>query len=167
MKKSLLRRTFNRLKQPLVNPQRRGYEFEKLIFDFLDSEELSPSASYRTQGEQIDGFFEFENRFYLLEAKWTEPVSVSEVYVFRAKVEGKLSGTLGIFISMLDYTADVPTVLRYGKEVNVILFNGKDIELALSDDSSFEMVLKSKLRRAAQYGEVYYPYDIHLHSTKR
>jgi hypothetical protein len=102
MKKSLLRRTFNRLKQPLVNPQRRGYEFEKLIFNFLDFEALSPSASYRTQGEQIDGFFEFENRFYLLEAKWTEPVSVSEVYVFRAKVEGKLSNTLGIFISMLD-----------------------------------------------------------------
>lgn len=82
-------------------------------------------------------------------------------------MEGKLSGTLGIFISMLDYTADVPTVLRYGKEVNVLLFNGKDIELALNDDYSFGMVLKSKLRRAAQHGEVYYPYDIHLHSTKR
>jgi hypothetical protein len=58
-------------------------------------------------------------------------------------------------------------VLRYGKEVNVILFNGKDIELALNDDCSFGMVLKSKLRRAAQYGEVYYPYEKHLERGKQ
>jgi hypothetical protein len=124
--KKQLQEKYYKLKSLNQKPQQRGYEFEKLIFELLKYENLSPSPSYRSQGEQIDGFFEFENRFFLLEAKWwTEPVSVSDIYVFRAKIEGKLNGTLGVFISMAGYTADVPTVLRYGKEINIILFNKK------------------------------------------
>ncbi len=160
MKKNLQEK-FNQLKLD-KNPQQRGYEFEKLLFELLEYENLSPSPSYRVQGEQIEGFFEFENRFFLLEAKWRKSVSVSEVYRFRAKVEGKLAGTLGVFISMTGYTADVATVLRYGKELNVILFNRKDMEFALADNCSFGTVLKTKLRRAAQYGDVYYPYGTHF-----
>jgi hypothetical protein len=60
-------------------PQQRGYEFEKLIFEFLEYENLSPSPPYRQQGEQIDGLFEFENRFYLL-AKLRWASQHGEVY---------------------------------------------------------------------------------------
>jgi hypothetical protein len=50
---------------------------------------------------------------------------------------------LGVFISIAGYTADVPTVLRYGKEINIILFNKKDMEFALADNCSFSTVLKN------------------------
>lgn len=165
MTKSQLRRTFNQLKT-LTNPQERGYKFEQLIFEILDSENLSPSPPYRQPGEQIDGLFKFEHRYYLLETKWTVPVSVSDIYIFRAKIEGKLTGTLGVFISANNYTKDVYHVLPHGKEINIVLFDGDDIALALADNCSFSTVLEIKLRRAAQYGEVYYPYKNYLFLNK-
>jgi hypothetical protein len=85
-------------------------------------------------------------------------MSVADIYIFRAKIEGKLAGTLGVFISMNGYTTDVPEVLRYGKAINVILFDGQDIELALADNCSFSQVLKAKLRCASQLGKVYCSY---------
>jgi hypothetical protein len=157
--KKPLQNELNQLKKLSHNPQQRGYDFEKWIFKLLESENLSPNPSYHHKGEQIDGFFEFENRFFLLETKWAEPVSVADIYIFRAKIEGKLAGTLGVFISMNGYTQDTPEVLRYGKELNVILFDGTDIELALTDDCSFNTILKAKLRCASQYGEAYCPYE--------
>lgn len=160
MKKSL-RKTFNQLKL-LDNPQQRGYELEKLIFKLLQAENLSPSPPYRQPGEQIDGLFEFDHRFYLLETKWTNPVSVSDIYIFRAKVENKFMGTAGVFISVNGYTTDTSEVLRYGRELNVILFDGEDLEFALASHCSFSTILTVKLRWAAQYGKVYYPYQQHL-----
>jgi hypothetical protein len=166
MKKSL-RKTFNQLKS-LDNPQQRGYELEKLIFKLLQAENLSPSPPYRQPGEQIDGLFKFDHRFYLLEMKWTSsPVSVSDLYIFRAKIESKFVGTASVFISMNGYTTDTSEVLRYGRELNVILFNGKDLELAVANNYSFATVLETKIRHASQRGEVYYPYEVHLKTQAR
>jgi hypothetical protein len=156
--KQQLKDKFNQLKQSSNDPQQRRFQFEKWIFELLEYENLSPNPSYHHKGEQIDGFFEFENRFFLLETKWAEPISVADIYIFRAKIEGKLSGTLGVFISVNGYTQDTPEVLRYGKELNVILFDGTDIELALADNCSFRTILKAKLRCASQYGKAYCSY---------
>jgi hypothetical protein len=80
-----------------------------------------------------------------MEMKWEQnPVSASPIYAFRAKVEGKLMGTIGVFISINGYSADAPEALRYGKTINTILFDGEDIEFALSDKYSFGQVLKAK-----------------------
>ncbi len=35
-------------------------------------------------------------------------MSVADIYIFRAKIEGKLVGTLGVFISMNGYTRMYP-----------------------------------------------------------
>ena len=68
--KQQLQNKFNQLnKLGKAYAQQRGYDFEKLIFELLAYENLSPSPSYHQEGEQIDGFFEFENRFFLLEKK--------------------------------------------------------------------------------------------------
>ncbi len=56
----------------------------------------------------------------------------------------------------------VSDVLRYGKDINVLLMDGDDIELALQEDHTFADVIRAKLRRAAQYGEVYYRYQRYL-----
>ena len=134
-----------------------------MIIELLASEDLKPAPPYRGEGEQIDGLFEMEGRYFLLEMRWAgEPVPASKIYAFRAKVEGKLIGTIGIFVAVNGFSKDAPKALRYGKEANVLLFDGQDIAFALADDHSFSQVLKAKLRYAAQYGVVDYSYERYL-----
>ena len=81
--------------------QKRGYEFEKLISDVLKRDGLFPHSSYKIKGEQIDGSFILGDRVYLLEAKWhKKEMTASDIYEFKGKVDGKLVGTIGIFVSI-------------------------------------------------------------------
>src|SRR5450759_337008 len=86
--------------------RKAGLEFEELLNALLDQEGLNPRTRYRPKGEEIDGSFVLESRVFLLEAKWhTKPLPASAIYAFRGKVEGKLSGTLGVFISGSGYSS--------------------------------------------------------------
>jgi hypothetical protein len=81
--------------------QRRGKEFERVLYDMLVEADMEPRSSYRPVGEEIDGSFLYGDRTLLFEAKWTrDPVPASSLYQFKGKLDGKLSGTLGAFISM-------------------------------------------------------------------
>lgn len=143
--------------------QKRGFELERLIIELAAFEGLECRAPFRPQGEQVDGLLRLDNRFFLIEAKWTNaPAPASEIYAFRAKVEGKLVGTIGIYVSMSGFADAVPDVLRFGKEINILLMDGTDIWLALQDQHGLAAVISAKLLRAAQYGEVYYTFQRHL-----
>jgi hypothetical protein len=153
------------------------YAFERMTFKLLALEGLDPLPSYyalvRPQagdepaarrrgrhpgGEQIDGSFELEGRYFLLEAKWREPMTASDMYAFRGRVDGKLVGTIGVIISASGFVEDAEYALLWGKEVNVILVNGDDFRLALEPGNSFRAMLRAKLREAARVGRVFYGY---------
>lgn len=137
--------------------RKRGFEFEKILKNCLSSEGLDPRSSYKTDGEQIDGSFFLDGSVFLLEAKWhKDELPASSIYQFKGKVDGKLVGTIGVFISMSGYSKDAVDALTLGKSLNVILFGKEDIDAAISGASSFKKVLKSKLRIAAEEGVVYH-----------
>jgi Restriction endonuclease/Toprim-like len=138
--------------------QRRGFAFERMLKSLLEAYGLQPRGAYKPDGEQIDGSFMFHGRVYLIEAKWVaQPVPASELYSFKGKVDGKLAGTLGVFISMSGYSSDAVTALIAGKGVNLILFDRSDWELSLDPKAGFVEVLSRKLRFAAEEGDPYYP----------
>jgi hypothetical protein len=155
---------FEALKTPSADAdrswyQKRGKEFEKVISDLLQSEGLEPRTSYRPSGEELDGSFVMGGKFFLLEAKWhKDTLPASAIYQFKAKVDGKLVGTLGVFISMSGYSKDTVEAVRLGKTLNIILFDGDDFEACVSEKTTFPKVLRAKLRRAAETGEIYFPY---------
>lgn len=143
--------------------QSRGYKFEKLLFALLHADALDPRTSYKTAGEQIDGSFFLDGTVILLEAKWhKEEVPASNLYQFKGKVDGKLVGTLGVFISMSGYSRDAVDALTLGKSLNLILFDKQDIDAAIERDLGFKSILKNKLRKAAEEGIVYYPTEIEV-----
>jgi hypothetical protein len=168
LRKSKLRAELSRLARlPDAHAQQRGYGLERLFFDLLKQERLAPAAPFRPAGEQIDGLFEFESRYFLFECKWlASPPPPSDLYAFRSKVDGKLLGTIGLFISAAGFPSYAPTVLAHGKDLNILLFDLGDLEAALSERVSFRDVLRMKLRRAAQRGDVYYTYQRHLDERK-
>lgn len=140
--------------------RKRGYLLEDLLVDLFSLEGLKPEPPYRTTGEQIDGLFELDGRIFLFEVKWHQVLlPASEIYVFRAKVEGKLIGTIGIFIAVNGFSKDAPLAVTLGKSLNVLLFDGNDIEWTLHDEHSFTKVLQTKLRYATQYGVIDIAYE--------
>jgi hypothetical protein len=148
--------------------QQRGYALERIIGTMLDSQGLRPRLSYRIQGEQIDGSFRVERQYFLLEAKWhSKPKSASDIYDLQGKVEGKLRGTLGVFISLSGFTEKTPETLVRGKALTVILFDQDDFEAALSPDIGFLHILDAKLRAAAEQGVAFFPFrSIELQRTR-
>ncbi|MEP1079326.1 restriction endonuclease [Leptolyngbya sp. PL-A3] len=142
---------------PAAAKRRRGQEFEVFLHNLLAASDLDPRTRYRPEGEEIDGSFELSGRVYLLEAKWhRDPLPASAIYAFKGKVDGKLTGTLGVFVSMSGYSEDAIEALTLGKTLNVILADRDDVLTALANKSGIRGVLRTKLRAAAEQGTVYY-----------
>jgi hypothetical protein len=142
-------------------PQKRGFEFEKLIYSVLQNEELEPRSGYKPEGEQIDGSFFWSGQTFLLEAKWVEkPLPASSIYSFKGKLDGKFHTTSGVFLSVNGYSEDLEDALKFGKSLNILLFDRNDIELIFNGEISFLDVLKFKLRQAGDTGSLLVPYDL-------
>ena len=137
--------------------RRRGHKFEEFLRLLLSADDLKPRIRFRPTGEEIDGSFELDSRFFLLEAKWyANPLPASAIYTFKGKVDGKLIGTIGIFISMSGYSEDAVDALTTGKNLNVLLLDKNDIEAAI--EHGISRILHTKLRAATEEGVVFYPF---------
>ncbi len=151
------------LTKPDLSPQKRGFEFEKLIRSKLENENLEPKAGYKPKGEQVDGSFFWNGSTYLLEAKWVkDKVPASSIYSFKGKVDGKFHTTSGVFISINGFSDDAYGALKSGKSLNVLLFDSEDVKLIFSMKASFIDVLKYKLREAGDTGNINAPYKLSL-----
>lgn len=148
--------------------QARGYKFEKLLLKVLKRDGLCPRASYKISGEQIDGSFVLGDKVYLLEAKWHKrEMAASDIYAFKGKVDGKLVGTIGIFISISGFSKDSVDALIMGKEINIILFDKNDFEMSLEKEGAFKRILLEKIRMAAEEGSPFYPVKAVLEINKQ
>ena len=139
--------------------QKRGRDFEKFLHALFEAEGLKPRLRLRPSGEEIDLSFLLNGRTFLVEAKWhADPLPAPVLYQFKGKVDGKLVGTIGIFVSMSGYSTDAVNALTTGKSVNVLLFDREDIEASLESNGGFTQALEAKLRAAAESGSVFFSY---------
>jgi len=140
-----------------IAARQRGRDLERLLQQLLTSEGLEPRIRLRLDDEEIDGSFVLDGRVLLLEAKWHAlPIPASTIYAFRGKVDGKLVGTVGIFISMSGYSSEAVDALTYGKELNILLFDRNDLYTACTGQVSCKTIVREKLRAAAERGIVYF-----------
>lgn len=159
---SQIKEKFNELlEDSKINPQSRGFAFEKIIKAKLDNEQLEPRAGYKPTAEQIDGSFFWEGRTFLLEAKWEkDKLPASSLYAFQGKLNGKFHNTSGVFLAVNGYGKDAEEALKVGKSLNILLFDGSDIRIIFNNEVSFLEVLKFKLRQAGDTGSLNVPYEI-------
>lgn len=134
-----------------LSPQARGFAFEKFLKILFDVYGLKAHASFRLQGEQIDGSFQLGSETYLLEAKWQgKPTGVADLHVFHGKIEQKAAWARGLFISTNGFTED--GLVAFGKGKRIICMDGLDLFEILDQEISFSEVLERKVRRAAETG---------------
>ena len=134
-----------------LEPQARGYAYEKFLKDLFDANGLSARASFRLVGEQIDGSFELAAETYLLEAKWTSPqTGATDLRSFNGKVEGKAAWSRGLFVSYSGFTQD--GLAAFGRAKRVVCMDGLDLYEMLDKNLSFADVMAKKVRRAAESG---------------
>lgn len=129
----------------------RGQDFETLINDIFEDEGLLLRRSYYTsdnKAEQIDGAIEVLNRIILFEVKWVESgLAASDLFSFIGKIDNKLIGTLGLFISKEELTENFVNSLSKGRRRKVLLLHGNDIQALFDSDLPLKDYLSYCIRR--------------------
>ena len=139
-----------------LEPQARGFAFERLLKALFDANGMSGRASFRLVGEQIDGSFEFAGDPYLLEAKWTAAkTGVADLRSFNAKVEDKATWSRGLFVSDSGFSESGLTA--FGRGNSIVCMDGLDLFEMLDQNLTLSDVLRRKVRRAAETGQPFVP----------
>lgn len=139
-----------------LEPQQRGYAFEKFLSELFLIFELAPRNSFKIIGEQIDGSFQLNTDTYLVEAKWqAKPTAEDDLLIFRGKVDAKSTWARGLFISNSGFTADGLKAFSRGKATNIIGMDGQDLYFILSGEISLIDAIGKKARRAAETGDFF------------
>lgn len=132
-------------------PQQRGYAFERFLRDMFNAYGLSSRASFRLQGEQIDGSIVLHNETYLLEAKWENSLTgAADLHTFEGKLGQKASWSRGLFISISGFSDD--GLVAFGRGKRLVCMDGQDLSEMLMRRLSVVDVLAAKVRRAAETG---------------
>ncbi len=137
------------------NKQDRGFKLEKILKELFELFDLDPKASFRIQGEQIDGSFTFDKTDYLLEAKWQEAfVGIQDLDAFSGKLTRRLENTLGLYVSINGFSEDAVKAHSTGRRL-MILMDGSDIMAVLEGRIDLMQLLLRKRRHASQTGNIY------------
>lgn len=153
---SELRKRFVGMTQA-TDAQRRGYDLEDLLKELFALYEIQYKKAFRTDTEQIDGFFHYGGFDYVVEARWrAEKFSKNDLRVFKGKVDHKIESTRGLVVSITGFQDEIARHIRDTGPANVIFFDGYDLALVLEGRVRLTDALQRKIDKAAQEGVMYF-----------
>jgi len=133
-----------------VTRQRRGQLFNGLIAELLKLYGIKARADNRSVGE-LDVIFTYNDRRFILEAKWVESkTDTGPIAKLQRRVEQRMAGVAGVFLSMSGYTADAIDEYRLGRRIDTLLLERSHWEAILSGLMS-PQDLFDRLLDAAQF----------------
>lgn len=139
-----------------LQPQDRGFAFERFLNDLFAAYRLAPHGSYRLRGEQIDGSFEHDRDFYLVEAKWqARPIGVTELRAFRGAVDSKAEWSRGCYISYSGFSPDGLLAFSHGASVRIVCVDAEDLFHVVDGKIDLRDLIRAKVRHAAERGEAF------------
>lgn len=134
-----------------LSPTSRGLSFEHFLTEVFAAFRLAPKGSIRLIGEQIDGSFELDGQFYLIEAKWqAERTGNADLLTFAGKVARKAEWCRGLFVSYSGFTEEGLAAFAQGKQTNIVCMNGLDLFEVISKKLDLRDVIRRKVRAAAE-----------------
>jgi hypothetical protein len=138
--------------------RQRGYGLEKVVHEALLRDGLEArSSTPASRGDQIDGALVLDGRAAVVECKWeASAISSTKLTAFQAKVDRRLVGTIGFFISASGFAEGSHSYLQRASALNTLLVDFDDLKWALSPGGSIGKMLREKILRAAWDGLVYW-----------
>lgn len=135
--------------------QAAGYSLEDLLLDLFSLFEIEYKRPYRTETQQIDGFFSLYGFDYLVEARWRkDQPTESEIGAFQRKVNTKFESTRGLFVSVVGFRQEVARQFD-GAGANIILMDGVHLTHILEGRIDLREALKIMIETAVVKGVVY------------
>ncbi len=144
----LLLRKYRELEADSSHRQGRGYQFEDVMNELftLCGVAVSKSFTRNDGGEQIDGAFELDGSYYLVECKWREALTrQAEVDAFSGKIGRSGDHTGGLFISVNGWTDHVLGLTKQNRDKSVFFMDGLDVSTVLSGELDFIDLLREKI----------------------
>lgn len=139
-----------------TNHNKRGFDLEKIVYELFLHNEFEIHKPYKTNNEQIDGYFKFEKFDYLMEIKWVNgQIKQSDLAIFDKKVDKKALSTRGFFIAMDGFAHDAILSIS-GKEPRIILMDGEDLTLVFNQTISLKDAVYSKVESLVKEGNTHF-----------
>lgn len=136
-----------------LEPQDRGYEFERFLVRLFDAWQMEPRRGFRLRGEQIDGSFVLDGDTYLVEARWrNQRTSQSALMTFSGKVAGKSEWSRGLFVAYSGFTGEGLDAFTRNRSTNIVCVDGLDLHFTLESPLDWRDLIRKKTRRAAETG---------------
>jgi hypothetical protein len=141
--------------EKILNPQARGYAFEKYLNGLFNAFGLEPHASYRTEYDQIDGSFVLDGNTILIEAKYkANPIPKDDLILFSNKIGLKSHFARGLFITYslvdnkaIDYFTD--------RSSRFVILTVEELFIMCQNRTTIQTVLQNKFRFLDERGLVY------------
>jgi restriction endonuclease len=157
-------REYSRLAQspPGISRQSRGQRFNGLIAELFRAFGIAAKADQRSVGE-IDVTFSHAGRRFILEAKWEQrPTSTDPIAKLQRRVEQRMMGVTGVFLSMGGYTRSALDEIDKGRRLDLVLLDREHWEAMLSGFVPPAELLDLVTDRASFDGSAYTPLRILL-----
>ncbi len=132
----------------LEDAQRRGYLLQDLLNRLFDLYQLPVMQSFtRNKGaEEIDGAFKLDGWYYIVECRWRKnSADIRELDGLEGAVRRSGKQTMGLFLSINGWSANVQTILKQNPEKTIILMEGYDLRTVLSGQIDLQDFLLAKL----------------------
>jgi RNA-directed DNA polymerase len=147
--------------------QKRGYDLQTFFFKLFTYFEIPVTQSFtrNSNGEQIDGGFEFNFTPFIVECKWKTKLSgIEEIGSFNDKVSRSGKLTMGCFISIKGWSSKVIPLLKQNPNKAIILIDGEDLKFVLQNKISLTVLLSKKIDKLNYASEPYFPVSLMVKS---
>lgn len=150
-----VRLRFHALCKDESSPQARGIEFQDLLRQLFQCNDIPYEPPARSPGQEIDGLFMMGSRSFIVEARWRkEKAEYADLAHFQGKVQNRLEGTLGFFVSMSGFTPNAVDLLLQTGRKNIILVDGIQTAYLFQSGVDIREVLLKSIRAAERTGEI-------------
>jgi hypothetical protein len=112
---------------------------------------------FRLEPYNLDGFFTFEGRKFVVEAPWHKsPPDIDDLFGFIKKIENLSEYSQGFYVSGVKINPVTIQILQESRLPGIVLIDGTDLELILNGQVSLGVGLKVKMEKALKLCINYY-----------
>ncbi|MFV2044660.1 MAG: reverse transcriptase domain-containing protein [Anaerolineales bacterium] len=141
------------------DPQRRGYILQDLLRRLFVLSEIPMARSFTRSkgGEQIDGAFNHDGWFYLVECRWRKKLAdIRELDGLSGQVRRSGRQVMGFFISINGWSENVVPLLLQEGDHSIVLMDGTDVLSVLTQELPLTQLIDAKLSKLNVENEPFY-----------